>query len=424
MNDDDCSTMSDHWPRDRGNQPKDILRPLLQRPSTSSGKSVSSSSRPSLDIYDDDNSTKFDNSFVVRPNQRPPELSDDERSSSQNRSSINSGRSMQQHQLHQLDQEEKNHQDNVSLQGSMGGLSTSYATTEQLPIFGHNSRSTSSGSGTASRASRAGGEADHRQEQEERVHHRHHHDREGKSKSRRKKKHRSDRHRYEEVMDEASIRSSFSSVQGNSRSKPRDFSRAQRPDGGSGGVLSAFNLSTFNRMFEGVNLKTVMFCMVGMTMMSKINQNNHPGPDANYGVANRSKPQRSSSGAFLNLTPPGKTGTAPGKFVFGKSANIRLTAPSGVPSPMAFGSKATFGGGVPFGSGGFGGTGAAPFGTSPFGGAGDASSKKRPLSTTGEIGEEEPEVKKSHKEEDDGQTKEKVSGDSSKSSSKNAAKEA
>lgn len=107
----------------------------------------------------------------------------------------------------------------------------------------------------------------------------------------------------------------------------------------------------------------------------------------------------SSSGAFLNLQPPGSVSSTPGKFVFGKSANITLTVPSSSPMSAqkgfaAFGQTAKFGT-TPFGAGGFGG-GTTAFGTTPFGG-GDAS-KKRPLGSN-EKGEEEPETKQSRKEE-------------------------
>ncbi len=74
------------------------------------------------------------------------------------------------------------------------------------------------------------------------------------------------------------------------------------------------------------------------------------------------------SEAFLNLTPPGKLGGMQGKFVFGKSANIKLAVPSGT-SMSAAQTLASFGkAGLasPFG-GGFGST-QTPFGASPFGG--------------------------------------------------------
>ena len=85
--------------------------------------------------------------------------------------------------------------------------------------------------------------------------------------------------------------------------------------------------------------------------------------------------QTSGSGAFLNLTPPSNTGAGtPGKFVFGKSANITLEVPVGA-SPLAaaqtlasFG-KSGFFGATPFG-GGFGGPPTSAFGASPFGGGG------------------------------------------------------
>jgi nucleoprotein TPR len=67
------------------------------------------------------------------------------------------------------------------------------------------------------------------------------------------------------------------------------------------------------------------------------------------------------SDAFLNLTPPGKSGGMQGKFVFGKSANITLAVPSGT-SLTAAQTLASFGkAGMasPFGGG---------FGASPFGG--------------------------------------------------------
>lgn len=96
-------------------------------------------------------------------------------------------------------------------------------------------------------------------------------------------------------------------------------------------------------------------------------------------------------GSFLNLTPPGKAGATPGKFVFGKSANITLTAPTGAtpaaaakPNPFA----SSFGQGAksPFG---------APFGTSPFGG-GDAT-KKRSLDSASD----QPNAKKPNTDNDD-----------------------
>eukprot|EP00579_Thalassiosira_antarctica_P013616 CAMPEP_0201939780 /NCGR_PEP_ID=MMETSP0903-20130614/43907_1 /ASSEMBLY_ACC=CAM_ASM_000552 /TAXON_ID=420261 /ORGANISM="Thalassiosira antarctica, Strain CCMP982" /LENGTH=2217 /DNA_ID=CAMNT_0048481399 /DNA_START=64 /DNA_END=6717 /DNA_ORIENTATION=- len=135
----------------------------------------------------------------------------------------------------------------------------------------------------------------------------------------------------------------------------------------------------------------------------------------------------SGSGTFLNLQPPGKLSTTPGKFVFGKSANITLTAPSGSPMTAAPKNFASFGqtpkfGTSPFG-GGFGGV-TTPFGTSPFGG-GDAS-KKRPLSTTSEE-REEPETKQSRNEEgeitEDTNKTDEAAAESSKLN-KDAAKEA
>jgi len=109
-----------------------------------------------------------------------------------------------------------------------------------------------------------------------------------------------------------------------------------------------------------------------------------------------------NSGAFLDLTPPGKIGGAPGKFVFGKSANITLAVPSGSPMTAApksnftsFGQTAAKFGSTPFG-GGFGGA-AAAFGASPFGG-GDTS-KKRPLANAAEESGGEPEAKQSRTEE-------------------------
>ena len=112
--------------------------------------------------------------------------------------------------------------------------------------------------------------------------------------------------------------------------------------------------------------------------------------------SNETKPSASTisgGGSFLNLTPPGKAGATPGKFVFGKSANITLTAPSGAspaaaakPNPFAsFGQTANMGS-SPFG---------ASFGTSPFGG-GDAT-KKRPLDSV----TDEPDTKKPNTEDDD-----------------------
>ena len=101
-------------------------------------------------------------------------------------------------------------------------------------------------------------------------------------------------------------------------------------------------------------------------------------------------------GGFLNLTPPGSAGKTPGKFVFGKSANITLTAPSGAspssaaakPNPFGqtFGQTANKLGSSPFG---------APFGSSPFGG-GDAS-KKRSLDSASD----EPDKKKPNTDKDD-----------------------
>ncbi len=96
-------------------------------------------------------------------------------------------------------------------------------------------------------------------------------------------------------------------------------------------------------------------------------------------------------GGFLNLTPPGKAGATPGKFVFGKSANITLAVPTGAspaaaanPNPFAssFGQAAK----SPFG---------APFGTSPFGG-GD-SAKKRSLDSASD----QPDAKKPNTDSDD-----------------------
>jgi len=138
-----------------------------------------------------------------------------------------------------------------------------------------------------------------------------------------------------------------------------------------------------------------------------------------------------NSGAFLNLMPPGKLGATPGKFVFGKSANITLTVPSS--SPMTAPPKSNFGsfgqtaakfGTTPFG-GGFGGGTAAAFGTSPFGGGDE--SKKRPLSSaSAEVGGE-PDAKQSRKEEgeiaDDVQKPEGTATESSKLKN-DAAKEA
>lgn len=126
-------------------------------------------------------------------------------------------------------------------------------------------------------------------------------------------------------------------------------------------------------------------------------------PASAFGTATAAKPSGGST--FLNLTPPGKSGAVPGKFVFGKSANITLAVPSS--SPMTAPPKSTFAsfgnasakfGSTPFGSGGgFGGGGAAAFGASPFGG-GDAS-KKRPLASSAEEKSGEPDAKQSRMEE-------------------------
>lgn len=99
----------------------------------------------------------------------------------------------------------------------------------------------------------------------------------------------------------------------------------------------------------------------------------------------------SGSGAFLDLTPPGKVSAGPGKFVFGKSANITLAVPSGTTSLASFAGKTT----TKFGTGSFGDGfgGVSAFGTSPFGG--EDASKKRPLDATSEEKAEEPESKQS-----------------------------
>ena len=135
--------------------------------------------------------------------------------------------------------------------------------------------------------------------------------------------------------------------------------------------------------------------------------------------------QRKDSGAFLNLTPP-KTGAPTEKFVFGKSANITLAAPSGTSMDAAqtlasFGQTPKFGT-TPFGSGfGTGSTTSAfSAASSPFGGGGGGdASKKRPLSTSEEKSEE-PEAKQSRTEEDG----EVVADESSKTTKDEAAKEA
>lgn len=110
-------------------------------------------------------------------------------------------------------------------------------------------------------------------------------------------------------------------------------------------------------------------------------------------------------GAFLNLTPPGVSGarTTPGKFVFGKSANITLAVPTGASPISAAKTLASFGkpglfGATPFG-GGFGGP-TSTFGTaSPFGGGGGEVSNKRPLPAAD--GGEQPDAKQSRTEEED-----------------------
>jgi len=98
------------------------------------------------------------------------------------------------------------------------------------------------------------------------------------------------------------------------------------------------------------------------------------------------------SGTFLNLIPPGKSGTT-APFVFGKSANITLSAPAGatplVPSKGfggVFGQKSQmglspFGGSTVFGSG-----------STPFGGD---NSKKRPLAKEDDKQEEGSTAKQS-----------------------------
>jgi hypothetical protein len=121
--------------------------------------------------------------------------------------------------------------------------------------------------------------------------------------------------------------------------------------------------------------------------------------------------QTSGSGAFLNLTPPGITGAGtPGKFVFGKSANITLAVPAGASPLVAAQTLASFGksdffGATPFG-GGFGGPPTSAFGASPFGGGGggggggdSSSNNKRALPTPDEG--EQPDAKLSRTEEED-----------------------
>jgi nucleoprotein TPR len=112
-------------------------------------------------------------------------------------------------------------------------------------------------------------------------------------------------------------------------------------------------------------------------------------PFASFATSTPLDARGAGGGAFLNLTPPGMSGAAPGKFVFGKSASITLTAPSvsssvdAKPNPFAsFGHTAKFGS-SPFG---------ASIGTSPFGGG---ESKKRSLDAS-----EQPDAKKSHKDDD------------------------
>ena len=134
--------------------------------------------------------------------------------------------------------------------------------------------------------------------------------------------------------------------------------------------------------------------------------------------------QRKDSGAFLNLTPP-KTGAPTEKFVFGKSANITLAAPSGTSMDAAqtlasFGQTPKFGT-TPFGSGFGTGTSSSAFGatSSPFGGGGGDESKKRPLSTLEEKSEE-PDAKQSRVDAEG----EVVADESSKTTKDEAAKEA
>jgi hypothetical protein len=83
----------------------------------------------------------------------------------------------------------------------------------------------------------------------------------------------------------------------------------------------------------------------------------------------------------------------PGKFVFGKSANITLAVPSGT-SLTAAQTLASFGKGLasPFG-GGFGGT-QTTFGASPFGGG----IATLPLSTASAEEKEQPTQSESQKE--------------------------
>ena len=97
------------------------------------------------------------------------------------------------------------------------------------------------------------------------------------------------------------------------------------------------------------------------------------------------------SDAFLNLTPPGKSGGMQGKFVFGKSANITLAVPSGT-SLTAAQTLASFGkAGMasPFGGG---------FGASPFGGG----FATLPLTSTSST-EETEQPKESDSQEEEGE---------------------
>ena len=92
-------------------------------------------------------------------------------------------------------------------------------------------------------------------------------------------------------------------------------------------------------------------------------KNSPEGSDAKEGTAH------GSSNSFLNLTPPGKSGGMPGKFVFGKSANITLAVPSGtsMTAALALASLGKAGLNTPFG-GAFGGASQPSFGVSSFGG--------------------------------------------------------
>jgi nucleoprotein TPR len=160
-------------------------------------------------------------------------------------------------------------------------------------------------------------------------------------------------------------------------------------------------LSTASSTFAGVSASTSVTPTFGGVTTSASTKPTFGGvatsttPSIFGGGSSETKPATTiaGGGSFLNLTPPGQGGATPGKFVFGKSANITLTAPSGA-SPAAAAMTnpfASFGQPAKLGSSPFG----APFGTIPFGG-GDAT-KKRSLDSA----PDEPDAKKPNTEDDD-----------------------